>query len=557
MSSVNPRVLLLTGGPIHDWESCAPIVEKILTNRFDVTHTHDIADLSRLASGDFAAVVVLYTRLELTDDQLNTVETFVKNGGGFVALHGTAAFKEQQKLAEFIGCRFASHGAIFDFQVRPTDEAHPVVARTDTFKVTDELYLVDTFADFDTFAVAHWQGKDHPMGYQRNIGNGKLLFLANGHDARAFNNPNVQRMVERATRVACGETFDTKITAGVLGYGGAFNMGKQHAEAINAQLGMETVAVCDLDPTRTAQAKEELGDHIQTWNDPEAFFSESDFDLSIQILPHNIHAEYCIKASNAGKHVVTEKPFCITLDEADQMLAAANASGKMLSAYHNRRWDNDFLCMLDIIRRNEIGKVFRIDAASSSYGPPRDWWRSRKEISGGTMYDWGAHYCDWLLNMMNKPIEHVVGDFQNHKWQQSTNEDYTFALIRFADGTTATLEQGSLAAIHRGGFRILGSDGGLQNSGPHQPVTFKRNSPSGMLESVIEPKGPKTSNSYYQNVANHLIMGEELVVKATEARRAIGVIHLAEESSKQGGKPLVLPGEDKYAETCNYLTPWH
>ncbi len=557
MSDSAPRVMLLTGGPIHDWESCAPIVEQLLKHRFDVTHTHDPADVTRLASGDFAALVVLFTRLTLDDEQLRALDAFIARGGGMVAVHGTAAFKEQPKLAELIGCRFAGHGPVLDFEVRPTEPDHPVVVRTDPFKVTDELYIVESFGASQTFAVAHWQGKDHPMGYERRHGKGRVIFLANGHDPRSLNNRHVQRLLERATRVACGETFDTRVTAGVLGYGGAFNMGLQHAQALMGQHGCVVTAVCDLDPERTQQAKVELGDHLRTTQDPEAFLAEGDFDLSIQILPHNLHAEYCIKAAEGGKHVVTEKPFCITLEEADRMIEAAARSGVMLSAYHNRRWDGDFLKMLEIIRRGELGRVFRIDAASANYNEPRTWWRANKAISGGAMYDWGAHYCDWMLNMMNKPIESVVGDFQNHKWHNSTNEDYTYALVRFADGTTATLEQGSLAAIGRGGWRVLGADGGLQNAGPGQPITCRRyDGRLGMIESTIAPKGPKTAHAYYQNVANHLIMGEELVVKAAEARRAIGVIHLAEQSAAQGGKPLALPGEERYAETCNYLTPW-
>lgn len=558
MSTSKPRVLLLTGGPIHNWEVCAPIVEELLKRRFEVTHTHEVGDLSHLSSGKFAAAVVLYTRIEVADDVLAAVEGFVKNGGGLVALHGTTAFKGQPKLAELLGSRFAGHGPVFDFEVRPSCAEHPVVARTHAFKVTDELYMVESFAEYQTFAVAHWQGRDHPMGYERKLGKGRVIYLANGHDARSLGNRYVQRMIERATRVACGQTFDTTITAGVLGYGGAFNMGRNHALALNQQLGCKTVAVCDLDPNRTAQAKVELGDDIATTNDPQAFLRDGEFDLCIAILPHNIHAEYCIKASKAGKHVVTEKPFCITLEEADGMIAAASKAGKMLSAYHNRRWDNDFLAVLDMVRRGEIGLVYRVDAASAGYSAPRTWWRASKEISGGAMYDWGAHYCDWMLNIMNKPIESVTGDFQKRKWHSSTNEDYTYALVRFADGTTATLEQGSLAAISRGGWRVLGTEGGIQNGGPHQALTVRKFDPQlGMVETKFEPKGPNTAESYYQNVANHLIMGEELVVKAEEARRAIGVIWLAEQSSKQGGKPLPLPGEDQYADRCPYITPWH
>jgi len=557
MPTTKPRILLLTGGPIHDTTPTAPVIAKLLEFRFEIDHVHDCQDLTKLSTGNYAAAVLFFTRLELSDDAFNALNNFVESGGGMLALHGATAFKEQDRLAKLIGCRFHKHGPVHQFTVTPSDPDHPVVARTMPFTVMDELYTVENFGEYDVFATAHWQGVDHPMGYQRQVGKGRVVFLANGHDLRSIGNRHVQRLIERAVRVAAGETFGRRITAGVLGYGGAFNMGKAHALALRAQPGCEVTAVCDLDPTRSEQAKVELGEDIATWNDAEAFFAEGQFDLCIQILPHHIHAEYAIKALKQGKHVVTEKPFSITLDEADAMIAAANEGEQMLSVYHNRRWDNDYLAILNMIRAGAIGNVFRVDAASADYQAPKSWWRSRKEISGGAMYDWGAHYCDWMLGIMNKPIESVTGDFQKRKWHGMTNEDYTYALIRFVDGTTATLEQGSLAAIGRGGWRILGTEGGIQNAGPHQPLTLRKfDATHGMVESKLEPKGPDTAASFYQNIANHLIMGEELVVKPAEARRAIGVIHLAEQSAAQGGKPLPLPGEDRYAQTCNYMTPW-
>ena len=74
-----------------------------------------------------------------------------------------------------------------------------------------------------------------------------------------------------------------------------------------------------------------------------------------------------------------------------------------------------------------------------------------------------------------------------------------------------------------------------------------------MAKSVMSTQ-PAPANGYYQNVANHLLMDEPLVVTAQQARRTIGVIHLAEQSAKQGGKPLPLPGEDKW--TPDYVIPW-
>ena len=556
MTDSKPRIMLLTGGKVHDYRAGAPLIIEALADRFDVVETSKTADLAKLAEGGFAAVVI-YTEHregELTDDLARTLVNFVRNGGGLLGLHSaTVTFTDCPAYMELIGARFTDHSPIMDFAVRITDPDNPVVARCDDFRITDELYLLADQAEYEPFAVAHYQGVDRVVGYQRDVGKGRVLYLANGHDVRALGNRHFQRMLERAARLAAGETFDKAVKAGILGYGAAFNMGKHHGESINMQPGMDVTAVCDLDATRTEQAQEDFGGSIKTYNDVSKFMASADFELVIEILPHNLHAEACIAASAAGKHVVSEKPFCVTLDEADRMLAAADKAGTVTTCFHNRRWDGDFLAALHLIRDGAIGEVYRIDAATAGYGEPGTWWRSSKEISGGQMYDWGAHYCDWLLNMANKRIKSITGDFQKRKWHQATNEDYTYALIRFEDDTTATLEQGNLAAIGRAGWRILGTEGGISNPNPGQDLTLVTFDAGRRIEGRV-PNRKSNWAGFYQNVGNHLIMAEPLIVTAQQARRAIGVIWLAEQSAKQGGVPLPLPGEDSY--NPDYALPW-
>lgn len=557
MANAKPNVLLLTGGDIHDFDTGAPIIEQALSHRFNVTTTRELSDVKNLPSSDYKAIVV-YTqgrKGQMTDDIAKALQQYVEAGGGFVGIHcASDTFTDNATYMKLIGSQFASHGPVTEFTVRFTDPAHPCAARTEPFRVTDELYILKDHADYETFAVANWQGKDRPMAYQRNVGKGKLIYLANGHDHRSLSSRHFQRLLERAVRVTTGETFDGKIKVGVLGYGGAFNMGRRHANEMEALPGFEVTTVCDLSPERTAQAKAELGDRITTFNDMDQFFGQGDFDMAVEILPHNLHAKACIQASEAGKHVVSEKPFCLTLDEADAMIAAADKAGKMVSCFHNRRWDGEFWRMLELVRSGAIGDVFRIDAASAGYGEPGAWWRTNKAISGGAMYDWGAHFTDWILNIANKPIKSISGDFQNRKWHHVSNEDYTWALIRFEDDTTATLEQGSMAAIGRQRWRILGTHGGLTD-GPDVTKTVDMTQWDGeKLVKTNVPAANKSWGAYYANVGNHLLMGEELVVKANQARRVIGVIHLAEESAKQGGKPLAMPGEDSY--TPDYMMPW-
>ncbi|MAE62564.1 MAG: hypothetical protein CMJ49_14550, partial [Planctomycetaceae bacterium] len=347
MARTKPGVLVFSGGGYHDFERGAELIGQALADRFRITHTTKVGDLAKVSGAKFAAVVIYAQGGTMTDAQAKSLEKFVSDGGGLVGIHCVAdCFTASNRFKKLLGSEFATHGPITDFQVTVTDPTHPVVARTEDFQITDELYTLKDHSDYHVFATAHWQGVDRPMGYERRVGKGRVIYLANGHDPGVLGNRYFQRLIQRATRVACGETFDAIVRAGIIGYGGAFNMGLHHSQLINDTLGMCVTAVCDVDPARTDQAKVELGDTITTFNNMNRFLRDGEFDMVISILPHHLHAKAAVAAAKAGKHLITEKPFCITLKEADQMIAASAEAGKMLSVFHNRRWDADFHLML-------------------------------------------------------------------------------------------------------------------------------------------------------------------------------------------------------------------
>ena len=85
----------------------------------------------------------------------------------------------------------------------------------------------------------------------------------------------------------------------------------------------------------------------------------------------------------------------------------AHAKGLMLSLFHNRRWDGDYLTIRSLIEKGLIGEVFHIECGQAGYGHPGFWWRSDKAISGGVMHDWGAHFIDWILNLVPAKITRI------------------------------------------------------------------------------------------------------------------------------------------------------
>jgi scyllo-inositol 2-dehydrogenase (NADP+) len=119
----------------------------------------------------------------------------------------------------------------------------------------------------------------------------------------------------------------TEIRCAVIGYGGAFNMGKHHATQMEQTGVMKVVAVCDLDPQRLEVAKADFP-HIRTYQSVDEMLTQEDFDLAVIVTPHNTHAPLALKCLKAGKHVIVEKPMCLTVKEATAMIETAKAKGR-------------------------------------------------------------------------------------------------------------------------------------------------------------------------------------------------------------------------------------
>jgi predicted dehydrogenase len=328
-----------------------------------------------------------------------------------------------------------------------------------------------------------------------------------------------------------------EVKAALIGYGGAFNMGLHHAHGMAATGDMRVVAVCDTDPARLDKAKEELGGETATFLTVKDLLKWGSFDLAVIILPHNLHAEVAVQCAKAGKHVITEKPMCISAKEATQMVEAAAKAGTMLSVFHNRRWDGDFLALRQIVESGLIGEVFHVEMFSGGYSPPHGWWRDDKAISGGLMFDWGAHFIYWLLQLIPADIESVYGYTQKLKWFAMTNEDHAGAIIRFANGAIADFQQSQLARVGRARWRLLGTLGGVVAGHEHWVVNTEVN---GLPTEMKVPYLPGEHHKYYQNIADHLLRKQRLIVTAEDSRRVITILDYAERSAK-AGKALAVP----------------
>lgn len=536
------KVLYLFGGPeFHPTEAEGKLLAEILAKdgRYTLEMTSDLDVLAALPGGQYAVLVLNMTGFvnDLTPPREQGLLSFVRAGGGFVGIHSAAdTFRGNPAFTDLLGGEFLHHPEHHEFKVEIAKKDHYITTRVPDFSVYDEMYHLQKFDPARSTVLAHtfWQGKAHAMAYAHPYGQGRVAYLANGHYLQTWKHPEFRKLLLRSIAWAAGADIPAKtIHCGLLGYGPAFNMGKGHAGWINATPGMQTVAMCDATPARVEAAKTELPGLSGYFTRLDDMLAMPDLDLIVNILPHNLHAPTSLQALQAGKHVVQEKPFCITVAEANAMIDLAREKGVMLSLFHNRRWDGDYLTIHDLINKGLIGEVFHIECGQASYGHPGFWWRSDKAVSGGVMYDWGAHFLDWILNLVPAPITQVTGNFQKRVWNSVTNEDFGQVYIRFANGTTADYITSAISASSRPKWRINGTKGSIEsNWGDITLVSYVNGF---RQESAVKVTLPGYgSTEYYRNVADHLLFGEELIVKPEQARRVIGVIEAGAISSQTG-----------------------
>ena len=544
------KVLMLVGGPWHANEAAGEVLDALLKargSRWKLTVTRDLDALAALPASGYSAVILYTTgfRSDLTEPRETGLLEFVKNGGGLIGVHSAAdSFRDSRAYVEMLNAEFLTHPHFHEFPVEIVDRDHYLTARMADFTIPDEMYHLQSYdpARCTLLAETFWQGKKMPMAFVRRHGAGRVVYLANGHDLRAWRHPEFQRLLLRSLEWTQGAKLDRTRTVrcGLLGYGPAFDMGKGHGGWINGTAGLQVVAACDIDAGRMKAAREELPG-IRTFMSLDAMLKMKGLDLVVNILPHNLHAETNLACLKAGKHVVSEKPFCITTDEATKMIRAAKRAKVMLSVFHNRRWDGDYLAIRDIIDRGLLGQVYHIECFFGGYNRPRTWWRSDKTVSGGALYDWGAHFTDWVLRLVDKRVTQVTGFFHKLLWHHVTNEDATRAIIRFEDGTVADLQQSSLAAVGKARWRVLGTLGGLETT-DDETVRVTSYASGLKFEGEIPAKERRGWAEYYRNIADHLLMGEPLAVTAEQARETIAVIETAERSAAEG-RSLPLPKE--------------
>lgn len=346
----------------------------------------------------------------------------------------------------------------------------------------------------------------------------------------------------------------------IIGFGG---MGNNHRQYIVKRLNdsdypekIEIDGVYDISEERREYAKtfgyKAYASADEIWNDPE-------IKLVLVSTPNDNHLEYVLRAVQAGKNVIVEKPAGMSLEEVEKMYDAAEKAGVVFTPHQNRRWDDDYLSVKAVADEGKIGRVYRIESrVMGSNGIPGAW---RKEFKrgGGMMLDWGVHLIDQMLCWIKSPVTSV---YCTYSYEAGEDVDDGFDLeVKFENGIIyrIVVDTNSFVVLPR--WQVYGTDGTItvtewrkfeQVEGEvvrcvqrYDDKLEGVNAGNGFTKTMAtrrketEERTPLyhvygDKNEFYANVMDAIRLGKPLIVKREEEERLFKVMEAAFRSARLG-----------------------
>lgn len=326
----------------------------------------------------------------------------------------------------------------------------------------------------------------------------------------------------------------------VVGYGLA---GRSfHCPLVARQTGLKLHGVVARNPEVRAAAAAECG--VATYASLDDALADPEVRLIVIATPHDSHADLAVQTLKAGRDCVVDKVMALSTAEADRMIAARDASGRMLSVFHNRRWDWDFLTVKNLLEKGELGRPLLFETAVCRYAPPRTW-RGRAAEAGTILHDWGAHLVDQALQLGLGPCRRLSSWLAPAPWPGVDSGGHGRISMEF-DGALVHVETSRISRFDRPRWWVLGTDGAFVKWGidpqedalragdidradepaAHQGVLRRGSSANDLRETPV-PTVRGHWDSFYANIAAHLESRAPLAVTAEQARDVVAVLDAA------------------------------
>lgn len=342
---------------------------------------------------------------------------------------------------------------------------------------------------------------------------------------------------------------ENKIVYGLIGFGG---MGKWHTEILENVPEIELAGIYDIKEEKRKLA-EEAGFH--TYETEEAMLADESIDVILVVTPNDTHRPIALRAMEAGKNVIVEKPATLSLKELTELEDMAGKTGQFLTVHQNRRWDEDLLTVREILKDQTMGEIFRIESrVHGSRGIPGDW-RKEKAHGGGMVLDWGVHLFDQIFRLTGERRLKTVYATLTNVTNQEVDDGFT-AVLRFEGGLEVLVEVGTNNFISLPRWYVLGENGSavvedwdlsgkiVKAFSEEEKEIVPVRTAAGLTKTMAPrredtirveelPRVPGDIADFHRNVAAVLLRGEEPAVKLPEVKRVMRLMETVFESAEK------------------------
>lgn len=341
------------------------------------------------------------------------------------------------------------------------------------------------------------------------------------------------------------------VKVGIVGYG--YATATFHAPLIASVSGLALTAISTRSPPKV------IADwpQVDVCESPQTLFARPDIDLVIIPTPNETHHPLAAQALAAGKHVVVDKPFTLDVAQARDLIQRADQAQRVLSVFHNRRWDADFLTLKSVLTGGQLGRVTHFESHFDRYRPVvRPRWRESGAPGSGLWYDLGSHLIDQALQLFGRPRTLML-DLARER-DGATADDSFHAVLRY-EGLRVVLHASALVAHLGPRFAVHGTRGSFTKFGlDTQEDALKSGRRPGAADWGVDPLVPTLTlaegdrladtplrcergdyPSYYAGVRDAVLRRGPNPVPAEDALQVIELIELGLESARSGRVAVV------------------
>ncbi len=229
---------------------------------------------------------------------------------------------------------------------------------------------------------------------------------------------------------------------GVIGCGSIAQ--HRHLPEYSWNKNVEIVAVCDINEERALEIGKKYD--AKAYTDYTELLADEEIDAVSVCTPNYLHAPISVAALNAGKHVLCEKPMATSSEEADQMIEAAEKSGKKLMIGHNQRFVKSHQKARELIKSGEIGKLYSFRSAFGHGGPEQwsvdgkeSWFFQKEKAFIGAMGDLGVHKTDLLRYILGEEFVEVGAFVETNAKDFADVDDNAVCVLKTESGVIGTL----------------------------------------------------------------------------------------------------------------------